>query len=197
MASLTYRVDAKMAEGEQNSTIEEFISGQEGKQTKAKRIGVGLTDGEAAQRLWSFLRDYARITKEMAPDKRVDALTDELTWDKEYVRNISDITEIRHIIDLSNATSSKEDTSLDQRNLERMVKSTKAIEAKHGITKSWDMKSTAAEGALHSLVAKLRDNILFQLYRLASQRVFLLEMKKKCAGLKLKDNILFTKKKIC
>jgi hypothetical protein len=37
-----------------------------------------MTDGEGTERLWSFLRDYSRITKEMAPDKRVDVLTDGL-----------------------------------------------------------------------------------------------------------------------
>ena len=40
--------------------------------------GVGLTDGEGTERLWSFLRDYSRITKEMSSGKRVDVLTDGL-----------------------------------------------------------------------------------------------------------------------
>ncbi|RMX52982.1 hypothetical protein pdam_00025094, partial [Pocillopora damicornis] len=40
--------------------------------------GIGLTDGEGTERLWAFLRDYSRITKEMAADKRIDVLTDGL-----------------------------------------------------------------------------------------------------------------------
>ena len=40
--------------------------------------GVGLTDGEGVERLWSFLRQFSRITKEMAADKRIDVLTDAL-----------------------------------------------------------------------------------------------------------------------
>jgi hypothetical protein len=40
--------------------------------------GLGLTDGEGTERLWSFLRDFSRITKEMGPEKRVDVLTDGL-----------------------------------------------------------------------------------------------------------------------
>jgi hypothetical protein len=38
--------------------------------------GFGLTDGEVMERLWSYLRGFASITKEMSPSRRVDALTD-------------------------------------------------------------------------------------------------------------------------
>lgn len=38
--------------------------------------GFGLTDGEVMERLWSKLRRYARMTKEMRPSHRVDVLTD-------------------------------------------------------------------------------------------------------------------------
>lgn len=36
---------------------------------------VGLTDGEGVERLWSFLRLFSKMTKEMSIDKRNDALT--------------------------------------------------------------------------------------------------------------------------
>jgi hypothetical protein len=39
---------------------------------------LGLTDGEGTERLWAFLRDYRRITKEMGKHKRTDVLTDGL-----------------------------------------------------------------------------------------------------------------------
>ena len=39
---------------------------------------MGLTDGEEMERLWSYLRPFARITKEMTPAHRVDLLTDAL-----------------------------------------------------------------------------------------------------------------------
>lgn len=39
---------------------------------------MGLTDGEGTEWLWSFLRDFSRITKEMGPEKRSDTLTDGL-----------------------------------------------------------------------------------------------------------------------
>ena len=38
--------------------------------------GFGLTDGEGVERLWSYLRRYSRMTKEMRPSHRVDVLSD-------------------------------------------------------------------------------------------------------------------------
>ena len=34
--------------------------------------GVGLSDGEVMERLWSFLRRFSRMTKEMRPGHRVE-----------------------------------------------------------------------------------------------------------------------------
>ncbi|XP_028983462.1 uncharacterized protein LOC114842115 [Betta splendens] len=42
--------------------------------------GFGLTDGEGMERLWSFLRRFARITKEMSPSHRLDLLTEALLY---------------------------------------------------------------------------------------------------------------------
>jgi hypothetical protein len=39
---------------------------------------LGLTDGEAMERLWSYLRPFSPITKEMTPSHRIDLLTDAL-----------------------------------------------------------------------------------------------------------------------
>ena len=38
----------------------------------------GLTDGEGVERLWSFIRRFTAITKEMTPSHRIDLLTDGL-----------------------------------------------------------------------------------------------------------------------
>lgn len=38
--------------------------------------GFGLTDGEVMERMWSFLRGFGSITKEMTPSRRIDALSD-------------------------------------------------------------------------------------------------------------------------
>ena len=41
---------------------------------------MGLSDGETMERLWSYLRRYGKMTKEMRPSHRVDILTDALLY---------------------------------------------------------------------------------------------------------------------
>ena len=36
--------------------------------------GIGLSDGETMERLWSYLRRFGRMTKEMRPSHRTDVL---------------------------------------------------------------------------------------------------------------------------
>lgn len=38
----------------------------------------GLTDGEAIERPWAYLRGFSAITKEISASRRVDLLTDAL-----------------------------------------------------------------------------------------------------------------------
>ena len=42
--------------------------------------GVGLSDGEGMERLWSFLRRFGRMTKEMRPAHRIDVLSHALVY---------------------------------------------------------------------------------------------------------------------
>ncbi|XP_052334335.1 uncharacterized protein LOC127911461 isoform X1 [Oncorhynchus keta] len=42
--------------------------------------GSGLADGEQMERLWSYVRTFVKITKEMTPTHRVDALKDALYY---------------------------------------------------------------------------------------------------------------------
>jgi Kyakuja-Dileera-Zisupton transposase len=37
--------------------------------------GFGLVDGETMERLWSYLRKFSRITKEMTPAHRIEQLS--------------------------------------------------------------------------------------------------------------------------
>lgn len=37
--------------------------------------GIGLSDGEATERMWSYLRRFSAITKEMTASHRIDTLT--------------------------------------------------------------------------------------------------------------------------
>ncbi|XP_063399129.1 uncharacterized protein LOC134683743, partial [Mytilus trossulus] len=49
--------------------------------------GIGLTDGESLERLWSYLGKFSRITKEMTPENRIDLLTDALLHYGSRIRN--------------------------------------------------------------------------------------------------------------
>ena len=42
--------------------------------------GIGLSDGEVMERLWSYLRRFSRMTKEMRPAHRIDILSHALTY---------------------------------------------------------------------------------------------------------------------
>ncbi len=42
--------------------------------------GAGLSDGEGMERLWSFLRRFSRMTKEMRPSHRLDILNSALQY---------------------------------------------------------------------------------------------------------------------
>ena len=37
--------------------------------------GIGLSDGEVLERLWSFLRKFGKMTKEMRPSHHVNVIT--------------------------------------------------------------------------------------------------------------------------
>ena len=42
--------------------------------------GIGLSDGETMERLWSYLRRFSRMTKEMRPAHRIDVLSSALLY---------------------------------------------------------------------------------------------------------------------
>ncbi len=41
---------------------------------------MGLCDGEGMERLWSYLRRFARLSKEMRPSHRIDVLSGALVY---------------------------------------------------------------------------------------------------------------------
>lgn len=45
-----------------------------------RTVGVGLSDGEVMERLWSYLRRFGRMTKEMRPAHRIDILSSALNY---------------------------------------------------------------------------------------------------------------------
>ena len=42
--------------------------------------GIGLSDGEVMERMWSYLRRFSRMTKEMRPSHRIDVLSHALLY---------------------------------------------------------------------------------------------------------------------
>lgn len=40
------------------------------------KVGYALSDGEGCERLWSYMRRFSRMTREMRPAHRIDVLTD-------------------------------------------------------------------------------------------------------------------------
>ena len=41
---------------------------------------IGLSDGQTMERLWSYLRRFGKMTKEMRPSHRVDILSSALEF---------------------------------------------------------------------------------------------------------------------
>lgn len=60
--------------------------------------GIGLSDGETMERLWSYLRRYGRMTKEMRPSHRIDILVHALVH---YGIKTSEKLGIPHLIQLN------------------------------------------------------------------------------------------------
>ncbi|KAK3716896.1 hypothetical protein QZH41_017010 [Actinostola sp. cb2023] len=183
-----------------------------------RTAGIGLTDGEGTERLWAFLRDFSRITKEMSPQKRIDSLSDGLLhygrelirkmvttellpiqewmqqelnavlpvenvlakeWDEEYVELIEISKTLRNDV---RVTLDEEKNILDtQRKLNRNEKTLTNIEKQNGVRKRWTEADATFHSAKKRLTEKSRTRLLMRLHKLASERAFLLEMKRKYA----------------
>ena len=51
-----------------------------------------MTDGEVVERLWSYLRRFARMTKEMRPAHRIDVLSNALFhYSRKSKENLGDL----------------------------------------------------------------------------------------------------------
>ena len=54
--------------------------------------GIGLSDGEMMEWLWSYLHRFSRMTKEMNPSHRIDVLTHSLLYySQQKIRNLGEI----------------------------------------------------------------------------------------------------------
>ena len=60
-----------------------------------------MSDGEVMERLWSYLRPTAKITKEMALAHRVDTLTDFLMhYAKKSISNLGNLAVNLHVLQI-------------------------------------------------------------------------------------------------
>ena len=60
--------------------------------------GFGLSDGEGMERLWSYLRRFSHMTKEMRPSHRIDVLSDAIIYYRQKaVNNIGNHDELYSI----------------------------------------------------------------------------------------------------
>ena len=90
--------------------------------------GVGLTDGEMMERLWSFMRRFSRMTKEVRPLHHTDVLCSALVYyDMQKKKKLVYVTCLKYIIMVcccfsysTNSTNgaSSEDKSCFRRNIE-------------------------------------------------------------------------------
>ena len=91
--------------------------------------GVGLTDGEMMERLWSFMRRFSRMTKEVRPLHRTDVLCSALVYYgmQKKKKKLVYVTCLKYIIMVcccfnysTNSTNgvSSEDKSCFRRNIE-------------------------------------------------------------------------------
>lgn len=65
----------------------------------------------------------------------------------------------------------------------RNEKTVFALEKKHGVRMRWESGEPAFDNASRRLIVKKRQSLLFTLHRMASERIFLLELKAKYAGI--------------
>jgi len=66
-----------------------------------------------------------------------------------------------------------------------------ALEKKHNIRKPWERGDNHFENAKIRLMAKKRMTLMLDLHKLATERTFVLEMKKKYAGTSISKGMVF------
>ncbi|KAK3721444.1 hypothetical protein QZH41_002976, partial [Actinostola sp. cb2023] len=106
-------------------------------------------------------------------------------WDEEYVELIEISKTLRNDV---RVTLDEEKNILDtQRKLNRNEKTLTNIEKKNGVRKRWTEADATFHSAKKRLTEKSRTRILMRLHKLASERAFLLEMKRKYAEMGIQE----------
>jgi len=105
-----------------------------------------------------------------------------LQWDENYVELLKTASNLKHQL----AYAREEEPSkvdLLERKISRNEKTIAGVEKKNGVRVRWKESDATFQNAHERLTSKRRSNEMLALHKLASERVFLLELKAKYAGL--------------
>ncbi|XP_066932743.1 uncharacterized protein [Clytia hemisphaerica] len=117
----------------------------------------GLMDGELMERLWSYLRSFSKITKEMTPAHRTDLLSDALLhFGSKKMSGIVEVTD-----DMLDSWKTEEDNAVNMRGVSSTQTSTTDI-ADWRRTYYEKLKSFYKESSLVLISEKVSDVALHQ-----------------------------------
>ncbi|CAG2250597.1 unnamed protein product [Mytilus edulis] len=156
-----------------------------------KTLGIGLTDGEGMERLWSYLGKFSSITKEMTPENRIDLLTDALIYygQKKKQKLGTDKETIGNWLNAEIIHASSKQAKIDlygenqaEKEVKRLEASLLKIEKKHKIQR-WDQKCEDYTQFLKQANKQQKIELLASLKQLVVERCFLLSLVKRYASM--------------
>ncbi|PVD26558.1 hypothetical protein C0Q70_14235 [Pomacea canaliculata] len=141
--------------------------------------GIGLTDGETVERLWSYLRKFSGISKMMTPQRRVDLLTDALLHYASKLRKrlVSSNEKDKYMLTLFEMnkcqSASAASTGSDDSRTELSVLAAKVtrLENQYGFVRSSEDSSQYREQLTSAVVSK-RKLVLEQMRSVAAERSY-------------------------
>ncbi|XP_056114586.1 uncharacterized protein LOC130090966 [Rhinichthys klamathensis goyatoka] len=144
-------------------------------------MGLGSQTGkEGMERLWSFLRRFARVTKEITPSHRLDLLTDALLH---YGRRKS--TDLVLVSEGDMVKWKKREMELAQQKQKPISKQLKIedsllnIEKNHRIGRRWQESDSDFQSTLKDVDCELRGQLIFKARTELRERAVLLHLKRK------------------
>eukprot|EP00795_Rhopilema_esculentum_P007287 gene7287-12983_t len=159
--------------------------------------GLGLTDGEGIERLWSYLRKFSYMTKEMKSNRRTDTLTEALLhyarrmlnnqvsqeneddWRCDYASLLWNHFLLRNSLASSEIVDEKEGSKSIISSLKRSDMKLKLIEKKRNVKTRWKVNDLSFINAMR--LAEKRKSVVFleQLHSMAVERQMQILLKEK------------------
>ncbi|XP_028414296.1 uncharacterized protein LOC114537451 [Dendronephthya gigantea] len=104
----------------------------------------------------------------------------EYQWDESYVDLLLSAKKLRNEMSFSREEEPERIPNIERR-ISRNEKALYSLEKRHGVRTRWKKKEKAYQNAYTRLIAKKQQKLLHTLHRMASERMFLLELKAKYA----------------